>query len=141
MWFNTTGKVDGRVAILETLGEDTEFKFIGKKTGFEIKKGANVARVYEYRARFQLEWNSATSTADCVRALNNLFELYGDECADYEFALSKIKAHFPRLSIRDMAIEQCWKFYQHPADGKGTLCFSEYEDVLENVRQLKLVQG
>ena len=138
---NTTGKVEGRVAVPAILDEDRIFKFVAAKSGIEIKKGTPVAKVYEYRARFRLGWNSPTSDTECAKALSKLFEMYGDECADYEFASEKLKIHFQNLNICDVTIQSCWKFYQHPADGKGVVRYSECEDVLENLRQAKRRQS
>ena len=141
MYFNTTGKVEREVLTPAILKKDTMFKFIGSKNETEIKKGTPVATVYRFCARFQLEFNSATSEFQCADALKNLFEIYGDKCADYEFSLLKMREHFPKLFIRDMAIQKCWKFYQYPADGKGTILFSEPENVLEKMRQSKIIQS
>ena len=138
---NTTGKVDGRVAVPAILDEDRIFKLVVAKSGIEIKKGTPVLKVYEYRARFRLDWNSPTSDTECAKALSKLFEMYGDECADYEFVLPKLTKHFPKLCIRDVAIHSCWKFYQYPADGNGAIRYSECENMLETLRQAKREQG
>ena len=141
MVFNTTGKVDGEVAVPAILDEDRMFKFIGAKVGIVIEKGTPVAKVYQYRARFRLDLYSTTSESECAKALNKLFEIYGDQCADYEFVLPKLREHFPKLDIQDVTLHDCWKFYQHPADKKGAVRYSDCEDVLEQVRQAKLAQG
>jgi hypothetical protein len=141
MYFNTTGKVYGKVAVPAILDEDRVFKFVGAKVGVVVEKGAPVAKVCQYCARFHLGLNSSTSELECANALNELFKIYGDQCADYEFALPKLKEHFPKLNIQDVALHSCWKVYQHPADGNGAIRYSDYENVLETLRQAKRVQN